>query len=184
MNAGVIASRYAKALLSYVTEAGAGEKIYSQACALVQLMRALPQLEEFVLRHDDITLDRKVELLSSALGGPLAGELERFMRLVEEHRRMEFLKDMLWSFISRYREANRIKVGSLVTSVPDEDLRKRLEDMFHDRTCCQVHFQTDVNPELIGGFVLELDGYRMDASVRTRLEQIRRTLVDDANRIV
>ena len=51
MNTGVIASRYAKALLSYVTEAGAGEKVYSQACALVHIMKTLPQLKEYILKH-------------------------------------------------------------------------------------------------------------------------------------
>ena len=41
-----------------------------------------------------------------------------------------------------------------------------------------------VDPQLIGGFVFELDGYRLDASVRTRLEKIRQCLVDDNSRIV
>ncbi len=184
MNTGVIASRYAKALLSFVTEAGAGDKTYSQACALVQSIHSVPRLREYVLKHDDISLEKKSELLSSALGEPLADGLVRFMGLVAGHRRMEFFDAMLWSFIDRYREANRIKVGSLVTSVPDEGLCERLEEIFHDRTGCEVSFRAGVDPELIGGFVLELDGYRLDASVRTRLEQIRRSLVDDTNRIV
>ena len=184
MNSGVIASRYAKALLSYVTEDGAGEKTYSQACALVQCLSVLPQLREYVLKHDDIPLEKKAGLLLSALGEPLADHLRRFMRLVADHRRMEFFDAMLWSFIARYREVCRIKVGSLVTPVPDDGLRERLEGIFHDRTSCEVRFRTEVNPDLIGGFVLELDGYRLDASVRTRLEQIRRALIDDTNRIV
>ena len=184
MNTGVIASRYAKALLSYVTEAGAGEKTYSQACVLVQSMRSVPQLREYILKHDDIPLEKKSELMASALGEPLAVPLFRFMNLVTDYRRMEYFDSMLWAFISRYREANSIKVGSLVTSVPDEGLRERLEKIFGDRTCCEVHFRTEVNPDLLGGFVFELDGYRLDASVRSRIERIRRALVDDTNRIV
>lgn len=184
MNTGVIASRYAKALLSYVTEAAAGEKVYSQACALVHIMKTLPQLKEYILKREDVTLERKCGLLSSALDEPLAKQLVSFMKLVDDHRRMEFLDIMLWSFISRYREANHIKVGTIVTAAPGEELPQRLERIFSDRTCCDVHFQTEVDPELIGGFVLELDGYRMDASVRTRMEKIRRILIDDSNRIV
>jgi F-type H+-transporting ATPase subunit delta len=91
---------------------------------------------------------------------------------------------MLWSFISQYREAHDIKVGTLVTAVQDDDLRKRLEDLFHDKTRCEVHFKTSVDPELIGGFVFEIDGRRLDASVRSQLERIRRSLVDETSRLV
>ena len=75
-------------------------------------------------------------------------------------------------------------MGSLVTAVPNDDLRERLEDMFHDKTCCDVHFKASVDPELIGGFVFELDGNRLDASVRTQLDRLRRQIIDDSSRIV
>ena len=88
------------------------------------------------------------------------------------------------SYIKRYRQSNNIKVGTLVTASQDDDLKDRLETMFSDRTASDVHFTTSVDPQLLGGFVFELDGYRLDASVRTRLEKIRQCLVDDNNRIV
>lgn len=184
MNAGVIASRYAKALLTFVTETGAGEKVYSQAGFIVQMLESVPQLRDVVLKHDEVALVRKVELLTTALDEPLADELVRFMNLVAENRRMEFFQRMLWAFISQYRHARNIKVGSLVTAVPEDGLRERLESIFHDMTSCEVHFETSVDPELIGGFVFELDGRRLDASVRSQLERIRRSLIDEGSRIV
>lgn len=184
MNTGVTASRYAKALLSFVTETGAGEEVYSQAGVIVRTLEAVPQLREIILKHDELAPDRKVELLSAALKEPLAEELVRFVGLVTENRRMNLFHRMLWSFISQYRDAHGIKVGSLVTAVPDKGLRERLEDMFHDRTCCEVHFETSVDPELIGGFVFELDGRRLDASVRSQLDRLRRSLIDESSRIV
>ena len=36
--------------------------------------------------------------------------------------------------------------------------------------------QTEVNPDIIGGFILEYDSYRMDASVKTKLNSILNTL--------
>lgn len=184
MNTGVTASRYAKALLSFVTETGAGEEVYSQAGEIVHTFEAVPQLREIILRHDEVQPGHKVELLSTALGKPVAWELVRFVELVIERRRMDLFHRMLWSFISQYRDLHGIKVGSLVTAVPDEVLRERLEDMFHDRTSCEVHFETSVDPELIGGFVFELDGRRLDASVRSQLDRIRRSLIDEGSRIV
>ena len=139
---------------------------------------------DVIHKRDDVALAKKIELLSIAIGEPLAGELVRFMELVSDRRRMDAFHSMMLSYITRYRQANNIKVGSLMTAAPDEGLKERLEDMFSQRTNSEVHFTAGVDPELIGGFVFELDGYRLDASVSTRLEKIRQCLVDDNNRIV
>ncbi|MBR5498808.1 MAG: ATP synthase F1 subunit delta [Bacteroidales bacterium] len=184
MNSEVISSRYAKALLAYAAETGSGGKVYSQALAIVQVMQELPELMDIVLKRDDVALTKKIELLALAVGDTLADELARFMRLVSEHRRMDKFYSMLQSYIIRYRQANNIKVGSLVTAARDEGLKERLEDIFSQRTESEVYFTTSVDPELLGGFVFELDGYRLDASVRTRLDKIRQCLVDDNSRIV
>ena len=184
MNTGVLASRYAKAFLTYVSEAGVGEKAYSQASALVSRLEEIPQLKDYILRHDEIALEKKSELLATALGESLMPEFERFLRLVTEHRRMEYFCRMLCAFIDGYRELHSIKVGSLVTAVPKDNLRERLEGLFHDKTGCEIHFETSVNEDLLGGFVFELDGYRLDASVRSQLDRISRKLVDDTNRII
>lgn len=184
MNTEVISSRYAKALLSYVLENGVEDKVYSQVETILQAMRDTPPLGEYILKHDDISLSKKIGLLATALAEPLAEELEKFLQLVSDHRRMELLQVMLWAFVSRYREAKGIKIGSLVTAVHAEGLRERLESMLSDRDSAEVHFRAEVDPELIGGFVFEIDGCRLDASVRTKLKKISDELIDTASRIV
>lgn len=183
MNSEVISSRYAKALLAFTTETGSGSKVYSQAVAIVQIMQEVSQLRAFVLIHD-IPLEKKIQLLSTAICEPLAEDLEKFITLVSSKRRMEMFDVMLLSYISRYRQANNIKVGSLLTAAPNEHLKQSLETIFSSRTVSQVQLEAEVDPALLGGFIFEMDGYRMDASVRTRLEKIRQALVDDRGRIV
>ena len=55
MNAGIISSRYAKALLEYVRESGSGSEVYAQACTLVRVMNALPQMKEYIVNTADIS---------------------------------------------------------------------------------------------------------------------------------
>lgn len=184
MNTGVTAYRYAKALLSFVMEGDAREKVYSQAGMIVQKMEAVPQFKEYVVRHDEISEETKLELLQSALDEPLADELVRFVRVVTDNRRMDLFYRMLWSFIYQYREAFNIKVGKLVVPSAKDDVHEKLESVFHDRTSCDVYFHTTVDPDIIGGFMLEIDGYRLDATVRSQLERIRRRLIDETDRLV
>lgn len=184
MNAGIIASRYAKAFLRFVRENGAGENVYSQACVLVRRMNEIPQLKEYVMDASDIPMKKKLSLMSAALEAPLDDAIARFLEMVTEHHRVEYFPRMLLSFIERYRVENDIKVGRIVTASHSEGLRDRLEAIFQDKTGAVVHLEEKVDPEIIGGFVFELDGYRVDASVDGHLKRIRRQLVEKNNRIV
>ena len=72
MNAGIIASRYAKALLKFVRETGNGCNVYSQACRLVSCMEEVVQFREYLENQNEIGPDRKIELAEAALDGPLS----------------------------------------------------------------------------------------------------------------
>ena len=184
MNAGVIASRYAKALLKYVQESGGGDKVYSQACVLGLRLMEIRQLRDFIENHTELALERKLELLRSSLGEDPAPELVSFVRLVTAQRRMELFSRMLYSFIVQYRIANNIKVGRIVLASPVEGLKEKLESLFHERTGAEVQLSETLNPEILGGFIFELDGYMLDASVEKQFRRIRRQLIEKNNRIV
>ena len=184
MNSGPIAYRYAKALLKFVQEIGVWEKVYSQACVLVLRMQEIPALSEALQKNSELALDRKVQLLNSALGEPMQEELRKFVGLVHDQKRMGFFERMLLSFIEQYRQANSIKVGRLVTALPVPKLRERLEAILSESTGTSVILEEELNPEILGGFIFELDGCRMDASVEGQLTRIRRQLVQNNNRIV
>ena len=184
MNSGPIAYRYGKALLKYVQETGSGENVYSQAMTLVSIMAEVPQMADFITNASDVSVDQKISLLSTALGGDPDPAIVNFLKLVSTNRRLEYFPRMLWAFIEQYRQANNIKVGSIVTAVEIEGLRERLEKLFQEKTGARVQLNVDVEPEILGGFVFELDGYRVDASVENHLAQIRRKLIEPNNRIV
>lgn len=184
MNTGAIATRYGKALLKYVQESGCGDKVYSQACVLVLRMKELTRLRTYVENHYEIPLEKKKEILDSALGETMDDALVRFITLVDENRRMEFFMRMLYSFICQYRKANGIMVGSLLTAKPVNGLKERLEALFHEKTGAEVFIEEKVDPEILGGFVFEMDGYMVDASVQEQFRRIKRQLIEKNNRIV
>ena len=184
MNTGPIAHRYAKALLKFVRETGAGEKVYSQACVLALRMQEYRQLADVIEKHPELPLVRKKEILEAALGESLSAELSRFVSLVHEHGRMDCFERMLYSFVEQYRSANAIKVGTLVTACPVIGLTERLQDILSERTGSTVLLEDELNPAILGGFVLKIDDLLMDASVEGHFRLLRRELIDNTNRIV
>lgn len=184
MNAGIIASRYAKALLKFVRETGNGRIVYLQACRLVSSMEKVVQLRDYLENHDEIGLDRKIELMNAALDEPLSMEMNRFVTLISDRRRMDCLMRILYVFVEEYRRENGIKVGKLTVAVPADELKERMEKAVQDKDGGEVHVEMEVNPQIIGGFIFEMDDKRMDASVEGRIARIRRHLVEKNNRIV
>lgn len=184
MNAGIIASRYAKALLKFVRETGNGRNVYSQACRLVGCMEEVVQFREYLENQNEIGLDRKIELAEAALGGPLSMEMRRFIALVCERRRMNCFLRILYVFVEEYRKENGIKVGKLTVAIPAEDLKERMEKAVQEKEGGVVQVEMAVDPKIIGGFIFEMEGKRMDASVEGRIARIRRHLVEKNNRIV
>ena len=184
MNVGVVSYRYAKALLKFVQETGTGKEVYSQVMVLVRRMSQVEQFRYVLESREDVPLERKLELMSAAAEAPLLPEIVRFINLVSSKGRIDMLSRMLNSFLEQYREANNMKTGSLVTAVPADGLKERLEEMFSSRTGSAVTLSEEVDPEIIGGFVLKLGDCMLDASVEGRLRRIRDGLVDNNNRIV
>ena len=77
------------------------------------------------------------------------------------------------SYITFYREQKNIICGKLTTAAAvSEATEQKMKQMVESRTQGTVEFNTEVDPSIIGGFILEYDTYRMDASVKTRLNNI------------
>lgn len=184
MNVGIVASRYARALLKFVQETGNGDKVYSQACVLVLRMKEVEQLKAYVCDRKSLGPDRKLELLETALGEPMSMEIKRFVSLVHKNGRMTHILRMFYSFITMYRQESGIKVGRLITAMPAEGLKEKMEKAFSERTGADVRLEMKVNPDIIGGFIFELDDLRLDASVEGRFRKIRKQLIEKNNRIV
>ena len=158
MNTGIISSRYATALLRYVEETGGGEGV----CAQVHRLLDHPEQNP----------------------GPLEPELDRFVRLLVSNGRLEDVRFMLRSFLSMYYRSRGVRVARLTTAVAAPGLEKKIRALLEKQLGGEVRVESSVDPDLIGGFTLEVDDHLLDASVRRQVETIRRQFVIQNNRIV
>lgn len=150
MNTGAISSRYAKALLKYVSETGSGERVFNQVRGILANPDSAPAV--------------------------LEPELDSFIRLLLKNGRMEYVRLILTTFVRLYAKSAGIKPAHLTTVMPDPELSAGIVAMLEKKSGCRVLLDEDTDPDLIGGFVIEIDDCRMDASVRGQLDSIRRSL--------
>ena len=83
---------------------------------------------------------------------------------------MQFIAN---SFVTQYREQNNLIQAKLSTAAAlSPETESKLRKLVESKTNGKVEFTTSVDEDLIGGFVLEYDTYRLDASVKRQLSTI------------
>ena len=184
MNTGVISVRYAKALLEYAQAQGVEDKVYGEMKTLAARFAQVPDLRRSV-ENPVLDADTKIGLLQEAVGKKNASkELLRFFRLVLEKKREKFLQFMILSYIDLYRESKNILIGQLTTAVPSPSLVRSLKEKAEKLTGGTVELETTVNPDIIGGYVIELAGNRVDASIANQLKRVEQQFLTRNRRIV
>ena len=176
MDIGVISVRYARALLKSATDAKIEDAVYTEMQQLAKSYADVPQLR-FTIDNPMLSKDTKQTLLLTAVGEKPCELTKAFISLVLKEDRENVMQFIANSYVTLYRQQKKIIRGKLitataVTAASEQKMRKMVES----KTNGTVEFETEVDPDIIGGFILEYDTYRMDASVKSQLSNILNTL--------
>ena len=172
MDIGVISVRYARALIKAALDTKLEDQVYQEMQTLYKSYIDVPELR-FTIDNPMLGKDKKKALLTTALGEKPTQLSQRFIALVLKEDRESTLQFMAASYITLYRKQKNIIRGKLITATSVDSLtEEKMRKMVESRTQGTVEFKTEVNPDIIGGFILEYDTYRMDASVKTKLNAI------------
>ena len=177
MDIGVISVRYARALLKSATDTNIEDTVYANMQLLAKSYIEVPALRH-TIDNPMLAKEQKLMLLETAVGGDSASPLTKaFIALVLKEDRENMIQFMANSYITLYRKQKNVIRGKLTTAVAvAPETEQKMRHMVESRTKGIVEFETEVDPEIIGGFVLEYDTYRMDASVKSKLNSILNTL--------
>lgn len=172
MDLGVISVRYARALLKSATDMKQEDAVYKEMLVLSQSYLQVPALRS-TIDNPMLDKDKKNALLEVACGGQVSDLTQRFLQLVLNEGRESTLQFMAASYLTLYRQQKNVTRGKLTTAVAvSSETERKMKAMVESKTHGTVEFNTEVDPNIIGGFILEYDTYRMDASVKTKLNTI------------
>ncbi len=176
MDIGVISVRYARALLKSATEQRLDDKVYQEMMTLAKSYLDVPLLRQ-TIDNPMLLKDKKEKLLLTAAGEKTSALTKSFIQLVLKEDRENVIQFMANSYITLYRKQKNVIRGKLTTAARvSAQTEQKMRQMVESKTNGTVEFETEVNPDIIGGFILEYDTYRMDASVKTKLNNILNTL--------
>lgn len=184
MYTGAISMRYARALLMFANDAGVADKVYQEALTLHRSFQEVPELRH-TLEKPVTTRENKLRLLKQAAGGEITVQMQKFLELVLHEKREKYLMGINQSFIDLYRKQEKIHIGKLTTAVPiaSEEV-ERIRKIVIDAAGGTAEFTTKVDPAIEGGFIFEINTYRLNASVADQMRRIKQQFIEKNRRIV
>ena len=176
MDIGVISVRYARALLKSATDQKLEDAVYQEMQLLAKSYLEVPQLRQ-TIDNPMLSKEKKEALLLTAVGGQSTDLTRAFIGLVLKEDREPVMQFIANSYVTLYRQQKNVIRGRLITAARvSPATEQKMRQMVESKTNGTVEFETEVNPDIIGGFILEYDTYRMDASVKSKLNSILNTL--------
>ncbi|HVM87703.1 MAG TPA: ATP synthase F1 subunit delta [Puia sp.] len=170
-----LASRYAKSLIDLAIEKGQLETVYND---MLFLQSVCSSSREFVnlLKSPIIKADKKEKVLNAVTDGKISGITSSFNRLLVVKGRENILVEIIPAFIQQYKKHKGIYTIKLTTAIPiSDDVKTSILEKVKNSTVMQnIELNTEVNENLIGGFVLEAAGQLVDASIAYDLNTVKK----------
>jgi len=180
MNEGLIPRRYAKALYKVAVERNQGKRIYELMQILASSFDANHELA-LMVANPFVAQAGKDRILTTAAGASAADNtFADFLKLLAENRRVDMVNEIAHAFVDFYREENNIRRVDVVSAAPlDPTVESRIKSLIEAHlNGGTMDFTKSVNPDLIGGFVVNIDNERLDASLRNQLKELRLSLLN------
>jgi len=163
-------------LFEAAKENGRLKQVSEELADFAAAVRDVPELRA-ALRNPQLDPGTKVAVLDELLGG--SDELIRnFLRLVAEKGRIGQIEEIAREFDRLMaREERRLNVELTTARELSDDEARDLLQQIEQSSGRKIEATRQVDPSLIGGFVLQAGSMRVDASVRGRIEGLRHELV-------
>ena len=169
---------YGGALFELAYDEGVGEKILAETRAIKDFFGRDADYVRF-LSSPNIPLDERIRAVGEAFDGKVNKFISSFIKLMTERGYARFIGDCLSEYERRYLEKNNISVVSVKSAVALTDAQKQaLVANLSKKTGKNVELSCTVDPSLIGGISVYVDGKLYDGSVSAHIEKIRRALYD------
>lgn len=171
-----LAREYGEGLYALAVEEKLEQELLEQLAAVRDCLKQEPDFVR-LLSNMALAKEERLSILDNALRGQVHGYLLNFLKLLCERGSMNEFAGCEAAYRSFYYRDHGIVEALVTTGAPlTEAQRAQMMDKLKAMTGKQVALIERVDPAVLGGVVLEMDGKRYDNTVANRLETLRRII--------
>ncbi len=176
MNEGLIARRYALAMLKVARRFDAAGEVYQKMKIFEQNYISHPDLHK-ALMNPVLSPQDKEQLLTTAIGIDPGKLYIRGIRLLIRNHREMYIRSICLMYQKLYRKAYHIGQVKIITAMPlEEPVLDRIKKLVTDRTSREIEFVERIDPSIIGGFILRVNSMQLDMSISGELKKVKKQL--------
>jgi len=168
-----VAEPYAEALLDLAKSNGTLKETTNDMNIVSQFLANSSDLKKF-LGNPLITKIAKKNVVKDILGEQIDGRTLKFLLLLVERGRIEFLDSIAEKFLELSYKQESIEIAKVISSIQlSAEQQKEIAEKLKVITGAkQIKLALKVDPKLIGGFTIEIGSKLIDTSIRGQLNQI------------
>ena len=168
-----IAQVYARSLFEVATERDQLDDVRDQLGQFADALHDSRELQTFFFSPYFSTEEKKEGLGKAVVDADPT--VRNFLELLVENHRMPAIFRVRREMDRLWQETHQLLPVQITSAVElDEGVVKRIGDEIGRQTGRTVELTATVDPEVIGGIVLRVGNSILDASIRTRLERLRK----------
>jgi F-type H+-transporting ATPase subunit delta len=168
-----IATVYARALFEVAQDQDKLDEVREQLGAFVDALNETRELQVFFF-SPYFSTQEKEDGLEKAVSDADPVVLNFLNLLIEKHR-MPVIFRVRANYERMWEDENKLLPVEITSAVElEESVAKQLGDRIAEQTGRKVELSSRVEPDILGGIVVQVGNSVLDASIRNRLEQLRR----------
>lgn len=178
MDKGLIPRRYAKALYLVCLERKQDNTMYGVMQTLCESFAGEPKLDS-TLANPYVSDADKLMLINQAAGNPGLDSFTDFLKLLAQNRRLDLIWAIARSFVDQYRVANHIYKVHITSAAPlNDEVRRRIDSLVQTNIGEGTYeYSYSIVPALIGGFQVTVGSKKLDSTVKSQLDNLKRSLL-------
>ena len=168
-----IAAVYARSLFEVAKEQGKLDEVREQLGQFADAMQGDRELQVFFFSPYFSTPEKEDGLDRAVTGAD--DTIVNFLKLLIENHRMPVIFRVRRGYDELWEEENKLLPVQVTSAVElDQATVKQIGDRIAEQTGQRVDLSATVEPDILGGIVVRVGNQVLDASVRNRLEQLRK----------
>ncbi len=174
----LVSKTYGEALFEIAMEENRGIQFLEEVEEIRKVLADNPDFDKLML-HPGIAKPEKLEVMKKVFQGRVSDEMAGFLELVVQKERYGDLQGIFQYFIDQMKEEQKIGIAYVTSAVElNEGQKEQVRAKLLATTSylsMEMHFAVD--PGLIGGMVIRMKDRVVDSSIRTKLKDLTKQLL-------
>ena len=175
----LVSKTYGEALFELAMEENKAQDLMDEIKTVQTILLENPEFDKLMM-HPAIPKQEKVQVMENVFKDRVSGELTGFLNIIITKERYGELHEIFTYFIDKVKEVQKIGVAYVITATTLTESQKEsvcsklLQTTVYETM--EMHYSVD--PSLIGGMVIRVNDRVVDSSIRTKLNDMTKQLLN------